>query len=354
MFDKFFKSKKPMIMKLHQLELADKLIQNSKPFPIHKNKFYKTECDAVGMDGEEFCVYFGIIFRDKNGNEVLRRIKWINDFSGNSKIYKISCKSDSRAESCVLVYRINTDGSNKGKISVKLQDLQGLLFEETKDSKEDFDELYDYFLLWQRRKNLGKDEWERSGQTKEQFYKGAYNHLSLLRKLVLKPQSKILDIGCGLGRLPFSLLDYLNNDGEYYGIDIGKEAIEYCTKNYQRPNFHFILNNNTNIPITNNKFDFITFSSVFTHLYPNEIKEFLKQCKELLEKNGVIISDILVLNQIETYAGTRGKMFYNLEYFEKLLKKEGFEYEIIRHDDGSKWGADDRPIFKIYSNLKVI
>jgi len=329
-------------MKLYHLEPSDKLSQNSKLFPMHKNKFYKTEFEVAGMDGKEFCVYFGMIFLDKNGKEVLRRIRWINDFSGNSKTYEISCKSDPRAESLVLVYRINTDGCNKAKISVKLQDLESILFEEIEDSKEDFDELYDYSLLWKRRKNLGKVEWDGSQQ------KWANVSLSILRKSGLKPQSKILDVGCGLGRIAFSLLEYLNDDGEYYGIDMGKEAIEYCTKNYQRPNFHFILNNNTNIPITNKKFDFITFFSVFTHLYPNEIIEFLKQCKELLEKNGVIISDMLVLNQIETNAGTRGKMFYNLEYFEKLLEKEEFDYEIYQHQEGSKWGADDRPFFKIF------
>ena len=111
---------------------------------------------------------------------------------------------------------------------MKLPDLENLLFEEIENSKENFDELYDCCIIWSRRKNLATDEWDRAGQTKEQFYKGSEDYLRLLKKFDLKKSSKILDIGCGLGRLPFALLDFLNENGQYYGIDMGKEAIEYC------------------------------------------------------------------------------------------------------------------------------
>jgi cyclopropane fatty-acyl-phospholipid synthase-like methyltransferase len=57
----------------------------------------------------------------------------------------------------------------------------------------------------------------------------------------LSPSHTVLDAGCGCGRVALHLLDYFNDAGRYYGFDICREHIEWCSKKIPQsfPNFHF-------------------------------------------------------------------------------------------------------------------
>jgi len=41
----------------------------------------------------------------------------------------------------------------------------------------------------------------------------------------LAPTEKVLDVGCGIGRMAVPLTDYLNPQGSYEGFDVFKEGI---------------------------------------------------------------------------------------------------------------------------------
>ena len=47
----------------------------------------------------------------------------------------------------------------------------------------------------------------------------------------LEPRHRVLDIGCGVGRMAVPLTGYLSNEGSYEGVDIVPEGIEWCTNN---------------------------------------------------------------------------------------------------------------------------
>src|SRR5260221_14539559 len=104
----------------------------------------------------------------------------------------------------------------------------------------------------------------------------------MLVNLGLTSASSVLDVGCGTGSLTQALFDYLGPQGLYYGTDIGAEAVAFCEKNYRRPNFHFLRNETTRIPIDGKQFDIIVLFSVFTHLYPQEIRAMLEDLRRLL------------------------------------------------------------------------
>src|SRR5689334_15882468 len=63
----------------------------------------------------------------------------------------------------------------------------------------------------------------------------------LVRVGGLKPDDKVLDVGCGLGRMAILLTRYLSNQGSYDGFDIQEEGIEWCSERItpRFPNFHF-------------------------------------------------------------------------------------------------------------------
>src|SRR4051812_33177243 len=69
---------------------------------------------------------------------------------------------------------------------------------------------------------------------------GTYMFTVLKNRAKVLPDSRILDMGCGLGRVAAPFTEYLT-DGTYTGVDVVKESIDWCTQAY-RPfkNFRFI------------------------------------------------------------------------------------------------------------------
>jgi SAM-dependent methyltransferase len=119
----------------------------------------------------------------------------------------------------------------------------------------------------------------------------------------LTPSSHVLDIGCGLGRLGAAATRYLGPNGAYQGIDIVPDAIEWCTKNIVGPfgNIRFtvadIINKEYNpsaalkaseyrFPFEDETFDVIVLISVFTHMLPAEVDNYLGEIARLLRPNG--------------------------------------------------------------------
>jgi 2-polyprenyl-3-methyl-5-hydroxy-6-metoxy-1,4-benzoquinol methylase len=41
----------------------------------------------------------------------------------------------------------------------------------------------------------------------------------------LKPEHRVLDVGCGIGRMAVPLTEYLSGPGEYRGFDIVKKGV---------------------------------------------------------------------------------------------------------------------------------
>jgi SAM-dependent methyltransferase len=93
---------------------------------------------------------------------------------------------------------------------------------------------------------------------------------------------KILEIGCGLGYLTYSL----NKEGyNSQGLDISQEAVNRAMQNYGN---HYICANLYEYAINHeNEYDIIIFTEVIEHL--NEINSFMESLKKLLKPNGKII-----------------------------------------------------------------
>jgi len=118
----------------------------------------------------------------------------------------------------------------------------------------------------------------------------------------LKPSDTVLDIGSGIGRMAIPLTKYLTG-GEYFGFDIDKTGVAWCQKNISPKckNFHFeyvdIFNKYYNkkgkikaeafiFPFNNAKFDFIFATSVFTHMLPEQIAQYLAEIKRVVKPGG--------------------------------------------------------------------
>jgi SAM-dependent methyltransferase len=112
---------------------------------------------------------------------------------------------------------------------------------------------------------------------------------------------KVLDFGCGCGRIARQLL--LQNVGvpeNYLGVDLYKPSIDWCRANLQRPGFEFRHLNiwNAGFNPTGSRarvglgpdtgFSLINAHSVFTHIIEDDIEFFFAECSRMLADDGVL------------------------------------------------------------------
>ncbi len=46
----------------------------------------------------------------------------------------------------------------------------------------------------------------------------------------LRPSDRVLDVGCGVGRMAVPLTRYLSPEGRYEGFDVMANAVEWCQR----------------------------------------------------------------------------------------------------------------------------
>ena len=129
----------------------------------------------------------------------------------------------------------------------------------------------------------------------------------------LTPESHVLDIGCGIGRLAVALTTRLGPEGRYEGLDIVPGGIEWCTGHItpRHPNFRFTLADVRNgeynphghvapteyrLPYPDASFDIVVLTSVFTHMLPAEKEHYLDEIARVLRPGGRCFATYSLLN----------------------------------------------------------
>lgn len=129
----------------------------------------------------------------------------------------------------------------------------------------------------------------------------------------LQPEGSVLDIGSGIGRMAIPLSRYLNEQGRYEGFDPVPEGIEWCQRHLSRqhPHFAFTLVDLENdlytstgasatqfrFPYLDQQFDLAILTSVFTHMLPEEVENYLSEIQRTLKPGGRCLATFFILNE---------------------------------------------------------
>jgi SAM-dependent methyltransferase len=151
---------------------------------------------------------------------------------------------------------------------------------------------------------VGRGDFERTGD----------EYLAHFRALGgLQPGDRVLDMGCGIGRMAIPLMGYLDG-GSYEGFDVGRAMIRWCSRELtpQRPEFRFtwapVYNQKYNpfgtvsaadfrFPYEEASFDFVFATSLFTHLVRAETEHYLREAARVLRPGGTALLTFFLLDE---------------------------------------------------------
>jgi SAM-dependent methyltransferase len=166
------------------------------------------------------------------------------------------------------------------------------------------------------------------------YYYGSLSHARFERACIdisaelltrgLRPADRVLDIGSGIGNVAIGLADYLQ--GGYDGIDVHQEAVEWCQRAItpRHPTFRFhradLASGAYNpsgladaseycFPFADGSFDFILLASVFTHLEPEVLEQYLHEIARMLVPGGTCVASYFLLNDTTTPGVEAGRSF---------------------------------------------
>lgn len=181
----------------------------------------------------------------------------------------------------------------------------------------------------------------------------------------LTPDSKVLDVGCGLGRVAVPLTRYLTAHGSYDGLDIVRSGIDWCNENIasKYPNFHFtvadVFNKEYNpsgrveasdyrFPYSDEAFDVAVLVSVFTHMLPTDMERYVEEISRVLVRGGRCFATYFLINSES-----------------RRLMDSGAGSLRFKHNLGSHWivsdsvpelsvGYDEAYVRELYTNCGLI
>ena len=147
----------------------------------------------------------------------------------------------------------------------------------------------------------------------------------------LKPNARVLHIGRGIGRMAIPLTKFLSKDGSYEGFDLVSMGINWLRENIslKYPNFHFQLANVYNkqynpkgqydghtykFPYENESFDFVFATSVFTHMLPQDVTNYISEITRVLRRDGKCLMTFFILNSESLELIENGKSGLDFQY----------------------------------------
>ena len=145
----------------------------------------------------------------------------------------------------------------------------------------------------------------------------------------LKKDIKILDLGCGIGKLEKFFSQYFPQ-AKIWGIDPSQESIQISSRENKNGNIVFSIFDGRYIPFDDIFFDAIIISTVLHHVSLNERQTLIQECYRVLSSKGYIFIfehnplNILTRYIVKTCVFDKDAHLLNANTSKILLKQSKF------------------------------
>jgi SAM-dependent methyltransferase len=180
----------------------------------------------------------------------------------------------------------------------------------------------------------------------------------LERHAGLSKSSRVLDVGCGPGRLAIGILSELG-ELNYTGLDVSRAAIDWCRQHIERehPSFRFLhvdianerynpdgraLDSQARLPLEDASVDVVNLYSVFSHMSYGDIVNYLAELRRVISPNGHAFLTAFVEEKVpnysvnppgylESWSGALHCVRFQREFFDGMLEEAGFQVAGFEH-----------------------
>ncbi|KKU86817.1 MAG: hypothetical protein A2667_02680 [Candidatus Wildermuthbacteria bacterium RIFCSPHIGHO2_01_FULL_47_27] len=143
-----------------------------------------------------------------------------------------------------------------------------------------------------------KQDYNLIGEEFSRTRRAPWEEIKFLADDYLSVGDKVLDIGCGNGRLLEFLLKIT---ADYTGIDNSEKLIEVARKKY--PAAKFQTADGLKLPFPDNYFDIIYSIAVLHHIPSKELRlRFCEEAKRVLRHGGLMILTVWKFHQLNDFA----------------------------------------------------
>ncbi len=156
----------------------------------------------------------------------------------------------------------------------------------------------------------------------EDGWETAQELVELFRQHIELKDKKILDWGCGPGRIIRHMPALTGNGCEFYGTDYNQKSIAWCSQHLKGITF----NTNTlaaQLPYPDNFFDLIYGYSIFTHLSETLHYEWYAELIRVLKPQGILFLTTQGNNYIAKLTNTERESFNQGQLVVRGKVKEG-------------------------------
>ncbi len=166
----------------------------------------------------------------------------------------------------------------------------------------------------------------------------------------LSSSARILEIGCGCGRLARAFAGHLGPAGSYEGFDVVPVLVDWCRRHLEPvlPNFRFsfadilvpgytptgaVAASAYRFPFAADEFDAAVVSSVFTHMLADEIENYVAEIGRVLKPDAPVFITALLFDDEAMRAVAQGSTAFDLRHpvgpcvtFDRERPREGVAF----------------------------
>jgi SAM-dependent methyltransferase len=172
----------------------------------------------------------------------------------------------------------------------------------------------------------------REGTGLGEFWKHGQEVVDLVERYAgLRADDRVLDIGCGLGRVAWPLVQRLGPDGSYDGLDTQPVYIDWCRNGLgldpARARFHLASvyssfynaegetrASDFRFPFDGDRFTLAIANSLFTHLLAADAVNYLREAARCLTSGGRLYATYFVIDDQSREAMQSGDTFPSFQH----------------------------------------